>query len=178
MSTEESKDRKAPRREHGPQGTHVFSRDDVDRLLQDAESSSTPTAKSQLKGTSVEVEGRSFPLSGQRIVLGRAESCDVVLSDSSVSSEHARLSLDADGWRVVNLLSTNGTFVNDKRVSNDVLKHGDRLRLGRVEFVFQEPDRASGSESVSASGGRKTWLAWVVAAAAAGAVIVGLVVFL
>lgn len=179
MSTEEGKDRKAPRREHGPQGTHVFSRDDVDRLLQDAEESATPAARAQLKGMSVEVKGRSFPLRGQRIVLGRADACDVVLSDSSISSEHARLSLDGDGWRVANLLSTNGTFVNDKRVSNDVLRHGDRLRLGRVEFIFQEPDRAASGESAAkASGGQKSRLPWIVAAAVAAAVIIGLVLFL
>jgi hypothetical protein len=179
MSTEEGKERKAQRREHGPQGTHVFSRDDVDRLLQDAESAAPPASRAQLKGVSVEVKGRSFPLGGQRIVLGRDASCDIVLSDSSVSSEHARLSLDSGGWRVVNLLSTNGTFVNDKRVSNDALRHGDRLRLGRVEFIFQEPDRAGSSDAAeTTSAGSKPWLPWVVAAAVAGAVIIGLVVLL
>jgi hypothetical protein len=179
MSTEEGKDRKAPRREHGPQGTHVFSRDDVDRLLQEAEATSGPASSAQLQGASAEVKGRSFPLNGQRCVLGRAAECDIVLSDASVSSEHARLSLDGAGWRVVNLLSTNGTFVNDKRISNEALRHGDRLRLGRVEFIFQEPDRpAAGTPAGQPAADGRSWMPWLIVAAVAGAVVAGLVILL
>jgi hypothetical protein len=179
MSTEEGKDRKAQRREHGPQGTHVFSRDDVDRLLQEAESTSSEASRFQLTGVSVEVKGRTFPLSGQRFVLGRGSDCDIVLSDSSVSSEHARLSLDGDGWRVVNLLSTNGTFINDKRVSSEALHHGDRLRLGRVEFIFQEPGRTGSEEQAGQDPAKgKAWVPWLAAAALAAAAIVGLMLFL
>jgi hypothetical protein len=172
MSTEDGKDRKSPRREHGPQGTHVFSRSDVDRLIEEAGSTAAPASQAQLKGVSVEVKGRNFPLTGSRCTIGRDSSCDIVLSDSSVSSEHARLSHDDGGWRVANLLSTNGTFVNDKRISNESVKNGDRVRLGRVEFIFQDSDKPqSHSEPGAQDSGLKRWLPWV-----AGAIVVIVIV--
>lgn len=179
MSTEEGKDRKAPRREQGPQGTHVFSRDDVDRLLQEAEASSASAGGAQLQGVSADVKGQTIALRSARFVIGRAEACDLVLNDGSVSSEHARLSRDGAGWRVVNLLSTNGTFVNDKRVSNEALRHGDRLRLGRVEFLFQNPDQAEVVDSDGqAAAGSRAWLPWVLGVGIAAAVIAGLFILL
>lgn len=143
MSSEQGKDQKSPKRDHGPQGTHVFSRGEVDQLLQDAVTADDTFLHAQLKGISVEVKGRVFPLSSDRVVIGRDSSCGIILSDSSVSSEHARLNHDANGWRVANLLSTNGTFVNDKRISNEEIHHGDRVRFGRVEFLFQNAEEKS-----------------------------------
>lgn len=43
----------------------------------------------------------------------------------------------------MNTLSTNGTFVNDKRIHQATLRHGDRVRLGDVELVFLTRDRGS-----------------------------------
>ena len=173
MTSEEGKDRKKSRREQGPQGTHVFSREKVDSLIAKAESADALDSPVRLKGLSVEVKGRTFPLTGGRCVIGRADSCDISLTDSSVSSEHARLTQDVEGWRVANLLSTNGTFVNGKRISNEQINHGDRLRLGRVEFVFEWSGSQSGPASTTgASKGSnwKRWLPWV-----AGAVVVVIV---
>ncbi|TVQ38036.1 MAG: FHA domain-containing protein [Wenzhouxiangella sp.] len=176
--SEEDKGRKPAKRDHGPQGTHVFSRDEVHKLVEEAGSpEGAPSARAQLRGVSVEVKGREFPLSGARFVVGRASACDIILSDSSVSSEHARVTHDAGGWRVVNLLSTNGTFVNDKRVSSEELHHGDRVRFGRVEFVFQDPDQASdraGAGSTPKSG--KHWLPWAVVGVVV--IVVALVILL
>ncbi len=45
----------------------------------------------------------------------------------------------------MNTLSTNGTFVNDKRIHQMVLRHGDRVRLGEVELVFLTHDFGSSS---------------------------------
>jgi hypothetical protein len=173
MTTEDGKERKKPRREHGPQGTHVFSREKVDSLIAKAESGEKLDAPVRLKGLSVEVKGRTFPLTGGRCVIGRADTCDLSLTDSSVSSEHARLSEDGQGWRVANLLSTNGTFINGKRISNERIQHGDRLRLGRVEFVFECKSASSSASAPSASPGesRQRWMLWVAGAAVAAAVI-------
>ncbi len=174
MSTEDGKERKAARREHGPQGTHVFSRDEVGKLLDEATAVEGSTTQAQLMGMSAEVKDEVFPLNGERFVIGRAGACDITLGDSSISSEHARLNRDAGGWRVVNLLSTNGTFVNDKRVSNEALRDGDRLRFGRVEFVFQYPEqRPAGGEK---SGRRVRWMHWVPWAAAI--IVIALIVLL
>lgn len=122
----------------GPQGTEIFSRDDIDRMIAEAASKSGLPAPVALRGASESVAGRVFALDKDRIVIGRAAHCDLTLDEPSVSKEHARLTRDADGaWHVANLLSTNGTFVNGKRASNTRLNPGDHLRIGRIDFVFE-----------------------------------------
>jgi pSer/pThr/pTyr-binding forkhead associated (FHA) protein len=66
--------------------------------------------------------------------IGRAPRADFVVDAALVSRLHCRLTATADTVEVVDLSSTNGTFVNDKRVKNARLAAGDRLRVGRVEL--------------------------------------------
>lgn len=73
-------------------------------------------------------------------MIGRAGDCDVTLSDVTVSKYHARINLDELGWFVEDLGSTNGTFVNGKRVSKAYLKNEDTLRLGLTELRFRRRD--------------------------------------
>ena len=80
------------------------------------------------------------------IMVGRGKDCAVVLQDVSVSRIHAKLTQD-DSGRVIaeDLRSSNGTYVNDRRISAQELQHGDRIRFGTVAFSFQiegmpEPD--------------------------------------
>jgi len=157
----EQRKSKSGQRKEGPQGTTLFSRDDVERVLKEAGASVDSGSSSHLR---VIGGDQRFALSGGRAVIGRAEHCQIILDDPSVSSEHARLSPSADGWQVANLLSSNGTFINDVKISTAVLKHGDRLRLGRVELILHDPGRAADSRS-----GRPWWL-W---ASMAAAVVVG-----
>ena len=71
-------------------------------------------------------------------LVGRDAPCDVVLSHDSVSGEHARIYHDGTQWRVLNYLSTNGTFLNGRKVAEAQLRHGDTIRLGEVELKFQD----------------------------------------
>jgi pSer/pThr/pTyr-binding forkhead associated (FHA) protein len=66
--------------------------------------------------------------------IGRAPRADFVVDAALVSRLHCRLTATDDTVEVVDLSSTNGTFVNDKRVKNARLAAGDRLRVGRVEL--------------------------------------------
>jgi pSer/pThr/pTyr-binding forkhead associated (FHA) protein len=66
--------------------------------------------------------------------VGRGRRADFVLDAALVSRVHCRLEAGAEGLEVVDLESTNGTFVNDKRVTRARLATGDRLRVGRVEL--------------------------------------------
>ncbi|GAA3284367.1 FHA domain-containing protein [Dactylosporangium vinaceum] len=75
--------------------------------------------------------------------LGRhGGSATVVLDDRDVSRRHARLDLTGDELVLSDLGSTNGTFVNDERITRRVLVPGDRLRIGRFELAwsFIDPD--------------------------------------
>jgi pSer/pThr/pTyr-binding forkhead associated (FHA) protein len=73
--------------------------------------------------------------------VGRAPRADFILDVALVSRLHCRLTAAADKIEVVDLRSTNGTFVNDKRVGKAQLKSGDRLRIGRVELNIRSAAR-------------------------------------
>jgi len=70
--------------------------------------------------------------------LGRAARADFVMDVPLVSRFHCRFTSPADGSLLLeDLRSTNGTFVNDRRVERVQLTQGDRIRLGRVELVVE-----------------------------------------
>ena len=79
--------------------------------------------------------------SGAIKTVGRAPRADFILDVALVSRLHCRLTASDDQVEVVDLESTNGTYVNDKRVEKAHLAGGDRLRIGRVELTV---DRAEG----------------------------------
>ena len=80
--------------------------------------------------------GELFQLKG-RAVVGTAGDCDAVMKDPSISGRHAEFMSTSQGFRVNDLGSTNGTYVNDKRVTNSDLIDNDNIRLGRVNFKFK-----------------------------------------
>jgi adenylate cyclase len=71
-------------------------------------------------------------LQGPRVVVGRSSQCDLTLRDESVSRHHAEFIEGPAGWLLRDLESRNGIEVNGKRVSERVLAHGDRLKIGNV----------------------------------------------
>ncbi len=80
--------------------------------------------------------GELFELK-KRCTVGSAPDCDVILKDPSISGRHAEFIPAAQGFRINDLGSTNGTFVNDKRVSSQDLIDNDNVRLGRTNFKFK-----------------------------------------
>jgi len=89
-------------------------------------------------------------LAGQRLTVrtpivnvGRADYNDVVVPDPSVSTSHAKLQRREGVWVLVDLDSTNGTFVDGERVKGDApLAPGAMVRLGDVQLVFEPTDDA------------------------------------
>jgi pSer/pThr/pTyr-binding forkhead associated (FHA) protein len=74
-------------------------------------------------------------LPGSIKTVGRAARADFVLDALLVSRLHCRLTAGANELEVVDLESTNGTFVNGERTPRAMLKSGDRLGVGRVELI-------------------------------------------
>jgi hypothetical protein len=73
-------------------------------------------------------------------VLGRTEQADLVVSDATVSVEHARVKRVGRGWVIADLGSTNGTRVNDSPVKGETpLAAGDVLGLGNVRLRVVAP---------------------------------------
>jgi pSer/pThr/pTyr-binding forkhead associated (FHA) protein len=79
--------------------------------------------------------------SGAVKTVGRAPRADFILDVALVSRLHCRLTAADDQLEVLDLKSTNGTFVNDTRIEKATLAKGDRLRIGRVEMTV---DKAQG----------------------------------
>jgi len=79
---------------------------------------------------------RIYPIKTSSVLLGRAEEAQVSIADASVSSHHARIIQNSQGFEVVDLDSTNGTFVAGKRTSRSQLRNGDQVTVGNVEFMF------------------------------------------
>jgi len=85
-------------------------------------------------------EGAEFPftfriLPGNIRTVGRATGANFIVEAPMVSRVHCRLTAGAAELEVVDLDSTNGTFVNGQRVPRALLKTGDRLGVGRVELT-------------------------------------------
>lgn len=85
----------------------------------------------------VSVGERRYVLDGPTAVLGRSQECDCVIDNQDVSRRHAELRRGSNGdWQIVDLRSTNGIKVNDRRVDSARLSPGDRVTLGTAELVF------------------------------------------
>lgn len=86
--------------------------------------------------------GKQFGLKAGDNTVGRDGSrCDVVLEDSSVSGEHARVRYENGQFWVYDMASTNGTFVNNRQVQKQMLYDGDVIRAGEVALVFKMVSR-------------------------------------
>jgi ABC transport system ATP-binding/permease protein len=77
-------------------------------------------------------------LPGSIKTIGRAPRADFIVDAALVSRVHCQLTAGAVDLEVEDLKSTNGTFVNGSRVTRARLKSGDRLGVGKVEFVVSK----------------------------------------
>jgi class 3 adenylate cyclase len=95
-------------------------------------------------------DGSRVPVTGN-LAFGRVAGSEVVLPDERVSRRHATIHAQGEGefW-LVDLGSRNGTYVNDRRVSQPVrLRDHDRLRLGPFHLTFRHPGSALGHTTVA-----------------------------
>lgn len=77
-------------------------------------------------------KGKSFDL-GEELVIGRAEKCHIVLDDTYVSQMHARFFARGESYMVEDLGSTNGTYLNRRRITSPVeVSRGDQVKIGKT----------------------------------------------
>ena len=75
-------------------------------------------------------EGSEHELRRQRVVLGRGPGVDLAFADPEMSQQHAAIEFEDGVFRVLDLGSTNGIRVNNERITEHELSHGDRITLG------------------------------------------------
>jgi pSer/pThr/pTyr-binding forkhead associated (FHA) protein len=81
-----------------------------------------------------------LPVGAKVTLLGRAPDCDCVLSDETVSRQHAALRHHEGFWFLRDLRSTNGTRVNGSRVLDEVeVRPGDRVTFGALAYRLTAP---------------------------------------
>ncbi len=89
----------------------------------------------------LDVDGRMYRITTQVTVIGRAADVDVVLDDPGVSRRHAEVHVLDGQARLVDLGSTNGTFVDGERVHAGLLADGSTIAVGRSRIVYRSGQR-------------------------------------
>ena len=111
-------------------------------------------------GVRLEVEagedrGAEFDLKGKTMTIGRAEVCDIRLSDRYVSKKHCQIVFRRDHFPAIDLNSLNKTRVNDRVYIQKNLANGDVLSLGktRLRFCWEEQDESTVNADEDIPGG-------------------------
>jgi len=88
-----------------------------------------------------------LPLKSGITTIGRAESNDIHIDNMAVSGNHARIVGQADTFTIEDLGSTNGTYIDDKRITRQKLLHNTVITIGKHSLVFLDPDTALADDS-------------------------------
>ena len=80
--------------------------------------------------------GQSFPLRGERLMIGRSPDAEIFLDDVTVSRDHAELVRRSGDWYLDDSGSLNGTYVNRRRIDSHRLEDGDELQVGKYKLTY------------------------------------------
>src|SRR5947207_9270032 len=113
--------------------------------------SSTP----QLYWMSPDGQENVLQLVAGEVLIGRKSDADVVVNNQHVSRHHAKLVRVPDGYCLQDLGSTHGTFVNETRVGQQVLKDGDKISLGKdhidLHYIIGERKLGKGGRVIEST---------------------------
>jgi len=86
------------------------------------------------------LKGAVFQLVSEDVTVGRLASCHLCIGDLSVSRQHCSIQPVEGSFRVRDLGSNNGTFVNGRRIEECLLADGDQMRVGDTVFLYCEKE--------------------------------------
>src|SRR5438045_1258071 len=89
------------------------------------------------------LRGETLPLTERELTVGREPTNRLHPGDLSLSRRHCLLAVDGDRVTITDLESLNGTFVNGSPIKQQVLEHGDQLKIGESVFLFLNSDAAT-----------------------------------
>ena len=129
-------------------------KDAITYIMENSGKTINEPARKKIKGTGILIQkaalvivsenffGSSFVLEKDKIVLGRDNSCDIIINDTHVSSAHCRIELEEDGhYYIEDMDSSNGTFLNTKKLKKRMqLYYHDRIVIGHtiIRYYLEE----------------------------------------
>lgn len=84
----------------------------------------------------LDIDGQRYNLTGATTVIGRGTEADIVVDDNGVSRKHISLEVTPEGTILTDLGSTNGTFVEEQRITEVTLVDGNAIRIGRTVIMY------------------------------------------
>jgi len=94
------------------------------------------------------LKGKALALPPEgKVVLGRSQQAHITIPDGNLSRAHCAVSAAGKGYKVEDLKSTNGTFVNGKQIEQALLKDGARIVIGETEMEFRVQERLDDTET-------------------------------
>jgi pSer/pThr/pTyr-binding forkhead associated (FHA) protein len=91
---------------------------------------------------------KEFPFSKESMTIGRKSDNDIQVDNLAVSSRHAKIDKIDPDFLLTDLQSTNGTFVNDKKVASYKLKEGDKITIGKHTLLYSTAEIAQEEEDI------------------------------
>ena len=102
-----------------------------------------PPAKAYIAILTGAKAGSQYQLENDRqTIIGRSRDCEIYIDDPDTSRRHAAVKPFGNDYYLMDMGSTNGTLVNGKPVENRILRHGDKITLGKqvLQFIIVGPD--------------------------------------
>ena len=83
-------------------------------------------------------KGTVYPLRGESVIIGRDNEAQIQVIDQGVSRRHAEVFCVGEMYFIRDLGSRNGTYVNEERIGEELLREGDRIRIGQTTLTFED----------------------------------------
>src|SRR5437764_3919791 len=87
-------------------------------------------------------EEKTYPLDKSRLVVGREPKCDIQIDNLGISREHCAFSQRGEAFLVQDLNSSNGTYVNGRKITEHFLNHDDEIVIGKYMLKFRNEAQA------------------------------------
>ncbi len=105
-------------------------------MLPASDGNSIRIRKTKLLVISGPLQGQEFVITKESFTIGSGKQNDLIIEDSTVSKRHCEISAEENGYRITDLDSTNGTYVQGLRITSVFLNPGSEFKIGKTHIVF------------------------------------------
>src|SRR4051794_8016548 len=97
-------------------------------------------------------EQKTYPLDKAELVVGREPTCDIPIDNLGISRQHCAFKTRGDAFVVADMNSSNGTFVNGKKITEHFLNNDDEVVIGKYTLKFKNESQAKAPDAAAAAG--------------------------